>query len=341
MESQLAIPKDGTLARLKSAHRKLAAAQTFEDVLAIRDEAEAIRQLLKVRKASRQNQNAAASLKIRAERKMGEALAVAVSAGNPKLLHGERIGLKELGINATQSHRWQAMAKVPEEKLVELERLADEGDKELTSREVYKLSRADESKKPIIHHVPIEGVTDDLEQLIAEGKRYRTIYADPPWQYDNKATRSNVESEYAGTMSVDEICELPVRALLEDDAHLHLWTTTSFLPFAFGVIEAWGFEYRSELIWIKPQMGIGNYWRVSHEILLLGIRGNAKSFNEHEHPSWLSHDRLEHSQKPQKFRQLVERVSNGPYLELFGRRQIPGWTVFGNQVEPDDTRLWA
>jgi N6-adenosine-specific RNA methylase IME4 len=142
-------------------------------------------------------------------------------------------------------------------------------------------------------------------------------------------------------MSVDELCAMPVQDVIEDNAHLHLWTTTSFLPHAFRLIDAWGFEYRSELIWIKPQLGIGNYWRVSHEVLLLGIRGNAKSFAEHKHPSWLSHDRLSHSEKPQAFRSLVRRVSPGPYLEMFGRKQIQGWAVMGNQVTPEDTRMFA
>lgn len=343
METQA---KSGTLARLSRARQALASAKGFEDVLAIRDEAEAVRQFLKTRRASRETQNEAASIKIRAERKLGEALATLDLHGGDR--GNQHVGgkvsscnLADLGINKTQSHRWQVMAKVTEDKLVALETKADKNDEELTSREVYKLGKYGESKKPIIHAVPIEGVTDSLEELASQGHRFRTVYADPPWQYDNKATRANVHGEYAGTMSVAEICAMPVLSLIEDDAHLHLWTTTSFLPFAFDVIKAWGFEYRSELIWIKPQMGIGNYWRVSHEILLLGIRGKAKSFNEHSHPSWLSHDRLEHSQKPQKFRKLIERVSTGPYLELFGRRQIPGWTVFGNQVSPDDMRVLA
>lgn len=135
-------------------------------------------------------------------------------------------------------------------------------------------------------------------------------------------------------MTLDEICELPIADLAADDAHLHLWSTVSFLFDAKQVMEAWGFEYRSMLVWCKPQIGLGNYWRVSHELLLLGVRGDAKRFNSGNKRSWLELDRLRHSEKPDEVRELIESVSPGPYLELFGRKVTEGWTVFGNEVLP-------
>lgn len=162
--------------------------------------------------------------------------------------------------------------------------------------------------------------------------RFGTIYADPPWQYGNQGTRASTDNHY-DTMSVEDICELPVREHVADDAHLHLWTTNAFLFDAKRVMDAWGFEYRSVFVWVKPQMGIGNYWRVSHEFLLLGIRGNAKRFSERNHMSWGSFDRGRHSAKPEEVRNIIQRVSPGPFLELFGRKPVQGWTVFGNQIE--------
>ena len=96
---------------------------------------------------------------------------------------------------------------------------------------------------------------------------------------------------------------------------------------------AWGFEFKSCFIWVKPQIGIGNYWRVSHEFLLFGLRGSSP-FLDHSQRSWLEWERTEHSRKPPIIRELIEKVSPGPYLEMYGREDLgnPSWTVYGNQV---------
>jgi N6-adenosine-specific RNA methylase IME4 len=135
-------------------------------------------------------------------------------------------------------------------------------------------------------------------------------------------------------MTVEEICREPVEQLVMKNAHLHLWTTNAFLREAFDVMHAWGFQYKSCLIWIKPQLGMGNYWRVSHEYLLLGIRGSLP-FRDHACPSWLPARRTIHSRKPLVFREMVEQVSPGPYLELYGREEPANaqWTVYGDQVK--------
>lgn len=179
----------------------------------------------------------------------------------------------------------------------------------------------------------VPGIVRDLNLLVASGVKYPTIYADPPWPYTNTAARGAAENHYR-TLSLAQICGEPVRALAADAAHLHLWTTNAFLSEAFDVIRAWGFRYKSCLVWIKPQLGMGNYWRVSHEFLLLGVRGGLR-FRDHRSRSWLTAHRTEHSRKPFAFRALIERVSPGPYLEMYGREEQPncGWTVYGNQVE--------
>jgi N6-adenosine-specific RNA methylase IME4 len=172
-----------------------------------------------------------------------------------------------------------------------------------------------------------------LQSLIDDGRRFPTIYADPPWQYANRAARGAAERHYR-TMTLDDICRQPVAELAADDAHLHLWTTNGFLKDAFRVIEAWGFRYKSCFVWVKPELGCGNYYRVSHEFLLLGVRGRLP-FRNRTQRSWQLHPRREHSRKPEHVRLLIEQVSPGPYLELFGRTDVPDseWTVFGNQVD--------
>lgn len=173
---------------------------------------------------------------------------------------------------------------------------------------------------------------EDLATLPGKGLKFGCIYADPPWLYDNQGTRAATGNHY-GCMTIDELCELPVRELAADDAHLHLWITNGFLFDAPRIFDAWGFEFRSTFVWVKPQMGIGNYWRNSHEMLLTAVRGDAKRFNDHSMMSWGQFDRTQHSAKPEQIRDLIKRASAGPYLELFGRRQVEGWTVWGDQIE--------
>jgi N6-adenosine-specific RNA methylase IME4 len=176
---------------------------------------------------------------------------------------------------------------------------------------------------------------DDLHRLVTQGKKFGNIYADPPWKYDNQGTRASTRNHYEG-LTVDDLCNpllMPIANLAADDAHLHLWTTNAFLFESKRIIEAWGFEFRSSFVWVKTQMGIGNYWRNSHEFLLTAIRGNAKRFADHTLMSWLEWDRGIHSDKPDQVRSYIERASPTPRFELFGRRQSPGWLVWGNQIE--------
>lgn len=180
---------------------------------------------------------------------------------------------------------------------------------------------------------PWLSVVTHLQTLVESGARFSTVYADPPWPYSNTASRGAAENHYP-TMSLKQIQSEPVKDLVTDKAHLHLWTTNAFLSEALDVIRAWGFTYKSCLLWIKPQIGMGNYWRVSHEFLLLGVRGRLP-FHVRTICSWQLARRIAHSRKPYLFRGLIEQVSPGPYLELYGRQEQPdgGWTVYGNQVE--------
>lgn len=176
-------------------------------------------------------------------------------------------------------------------------------------------------------------IATDLPALISTGVKFATVLADPPWRYSNTASRAAAENHYR-TMTIAEICSEPICELVLDQAHLHLWTTNAFLEAAFRVIRAWGFQYKSCMVWAKPTIGMGNYWRVSHEYLLLGVRGRLR-FRRNDLASWQVEQRTQHSRKPFRFRELIEEVSPGPYLELYGREEQPGtgWTVYGDQVE--------
>jgi len=170
----------------------------------------------------------------------------------------------------------------------------------------------------------------DLDGLVDAGQRFGCVYADPPWPYHNEATRGAARKHYP-SMELDDIAELPVAKLAAKSSHLHLWTTSSFLLEAREVLEAWGFEYKSSFVWVKPGLGTGNYWRVSHEILLLGVRGSCP-FRDRSRRSWMEQPRELHSVKPSRVRRLIEQVSPGPYLELFARTAAPGWVSWGAEI---------
>jgi N6-adenosine-specific RNA methylase IME4 len=178
----------------------------------------------------------------------------------------------------------------------------------------------------------IGGLVSDLQRFIDAGHRVGTIYADPPWLYDNQTTRSATSTQYKG-LTVDELCKLPVGKLADDDAHLHLWTTNGFLFDCPKLFTAWGFEFKSSFVWVKPEIGIGNYWRNAHEFLLTAVRGDAKRFNDHNLRSWLECSRGKHSRKPYQIRSFLEKASPGPRIELFARDDCPpNWFAWGHQI---------
>ena len=169
-----------------------------------------------------------------------------------------------------------------------------------------------------------------LKKLIKSDVRFQTLYLDLPWSYDNKATRASTGNHYH-TMSVDEIFQLPVGELAAKKAHLHLWTTNAFLFDCKQLLEAWDFDYKGIFVWTKPNFGIGNYWRVAHEVMVLGVRGNLP-FQDHGQRSWQEFPRREHSRKPDEIRELIEQVSPGSRLELFARKGAKNWVCWGDQV---------
>lgn len=338
------------LALVSEAARMLAECTDLDEIRDVRDKAEAVRLYAKKAGHGLEAQNHAAKVKLLAERRAGELLrgmekakgaangAPGPGRGNKTPSHDESAfpTLADMGLTYSQSHRWQTIAELSEPEIVDYVERATSRNMEATSKEAYATGKKKRAKKTVDANGKTQRnwqgpVTDSLESLT--GQKFGAIYADPPWRYGNQATRASTDNHYP-TMSVDELCEMPVAELVADDAHLHLWTTNAFLPESFRVIEAWGFEYRSTFVWVKPQLGIGNYWRVSHEFLLLGVRGDALCFAEATHRSWAEYDRTRHSSKPEQLRGVIERVSPGPFLELFGRFSVPGWTVFGNQVEP-------
>lgn len=164
-------------------------------------------------------------------------------------------------------------------------------------------------------------------------QRYPVIYADPPWRYEFAESESRaIENQYP-TMSLEEIRELGIAGIATDDAILFMWATSPKLAEAMSVIESWGFTYRSSAVWVKPQLGMGYYFRQQHELLLVATRGDMPAPAPADRPrSVVTANRSEHSEKPAEFAAAIECMyPTLPKIELFCRTPREGWTVWGNQ----------
>ena len=178
---------------------------------------------------------------------------------------------------------------------------------------------------------------------------FTTIVADPPWQYRDKLKMGGdqagtphrghrgAESHYP-CMATDDICALGgpghlVGLPIAEPAHLYLWVTNAFMEDGHRVARAWGFTPRTILTWVKPQIGMGHYFRNNTEHVIFAVRGTLPTLRR-DCPTAFTANRRRHSQKPDEFFEIVESMSVGPYLEVFARRPREGWTVWGNEVEP-------
>jgi len=198
---------------------------------------------------------------------------------------------------------------------------------------------------------PHSPIVDLLESF--DGKKFRTILADPPWQFQNRTGKMAPEhkrlSRY-NTMALDEILGLPVRALAHDTAHLYLWVPNALLLEGLRVMEAWGFQYKTNIIWHKIRKdggpdgrGVGFYFRNVTEIILFGVRGkNARTLAPgRRQVNFIATQKREHSRKPDEAYDVIEACSPGPYLELFARGNRANWSSWGNQATDDYFPSWA
>jgi N6-adenosine-specific RNA methylase IME4 len=163
-------------------------------------------------------------------------------------------------------------------------------------------------------------------------KLYKTIIADPPWDIEQSGNKgANIHYRL---QTLDWIKSFPVADLVEENAHCWLWITGNTIEAGYDVMRAWGFVPRNLLTWVKPRMGLGRYLRSASEHLLFGTKGRAPILFRSQ-PNWIFAPVSEHSHKPEEVHAIVRRCSPGPYLELFARREQPGFDVWGDEVESD------
>jgi N6-adenosine-specific RNA methylase IME4 len=299
----------------------LAEAESVVEASEIRNRAEALRAYVRQAGEGLELQNQFAELKLRAERRAGELLANLDLRTGPKPVADTLSGM---GVAAHQSSRWQAIASIPE---IDFEVLISEtfyDGRELTSAAALLLAkRLAVSMRPAARlHVANGSQT--------ETTGFATIVLDPPWAYESSTIRGAAANHYPA-MSIEELAKLEIPAA--DDAHLYCWVTNGFVRDGFDLLDAWGFEYKTMLTWVKPHMGVGKWFRSATEHVLFAVRGHLPT-QRRDVINWFEAPRGKHSEKPDCFFSIVEATSPGPFLEMFARRRRAGWSSWGNECRP-------
>ena len=175
-------------------------------------------------------------------------------------------------------------------------------------------------------------------------RRYGAILIDPPWRFMNRTGKMAPEHRRLHryeTMTTDEIAALPVGQLAASQAHLYLWCPNALLADGLRILEAWGFTYKTNLVWMKVRKdggpdgrGVGFYFRNVTELVLFGIKGKLRTLAPgRRQVNAIVSRKQEHSKKPDELYRIIESCSPSPYLELFARQRVPGWTQLGDQVD--------
>jgi len=193
--------------------------------------------------------------------------------------------------------------------------------------------------------------SDEFLTFLA-GRKFRTVLADPPWQFQNRTGKVAPEHKRLQryrTMTLAEIKSLPISQGTAGTCHLYLWVPNALLGEGLAVMEAWGFCYKTNLVWHKIRKdggsdgrGVGFYFRNVTELLLFGVRGaNARTLDRgRTQVNYLCSRKREHSRKPDEQYEIIEACSNGPYLELFGRGSRQGWATWGNEADDSYRPTW-
>ena len=191
-------------------------------------------------------------------------------------------------------------------------------------------------------------MTDPLKTL---SKRYGSILIDPPWRFSNRTGKVGPEHKRLrryDTMSFDDIAALPISEITLPKSHLYLWSPNALLPEALDIMRAWGFTYKTNIVWYKVRKdggpdgrGVGFYFRNVTELLLFGIRGKIRTLAPgRSQVNIVITRKREHSRKPDSVYDLIQRCSPGPYCEMFSRQRVPEWDQWGDEVDTYEPPLY-
>ncbi len=222
--------------------------------------------------------------------------------------------------------------------------LGDDPDHEKIAEFLQLAAPSNGDKKPRLSVSELRAKVRDYKEwqrekirLANEPEKYAVIYADPPWQYTSGDQHSTEEQDtvlgdHYPSMSIGQLCDLPVKQMAATDAVLFMWVTSPTLEEAFQVINAWGFDYKASMVWDKVSHNVGNYVSVRHEMLLICKRGQPPKVPKLV-DSVYEEERTVHSRKPAYFHELIDELyPSGRRIELFAREEREGWEAYGNEV---------
>lgn len=314
MSSELVLTDRAALALLDEIERALTEVATSDDADLLWRKVKATEEAARLAKLSDVTVASYGRVRLRAKRRWGELLGPAEPSRKPEVVTGRNDPPDE----RVQRHRARKLAKVPE-KVFEAALAESEPDKLPSEASIRQLAKRESRPKP--------------EPIPTAKGIFPVLYADPPWRYEHNETPDlrAIENQYP-TMSIEEICALEVPAA--EDAVLFLWATNPKLREGLEVIEAWGFEYRTNACWVKDRIGMGYYVRGQHELLLIGRRGKLPVPEPSQRPaSVIKAPRGKHSEKPLAAYELIETMYPAlSKVELFARQQRRGWEGWGNQL---------
>lgn len=312
---------DMKLAKYDAARKALAEARRVDEVKGIRDKAVAMQVYARQAKDN-ELIDLATDIRLRAEKRAGELLGE-MEETKTRARRGQGQGkgraatplpkLADLGVTKTQSSRWQRLAAMPEKEF--------EAKVERTKKK--QRSALDGTAK--VERAEMRAIDEArVRSLVPRPGRHRTLVVDPPWDYEWLSIAGRATPGYA-TMTHEQLLALDVAQWAEDDCHLYLWTTNNFMTRAVELMARWGFAHKTVLTWVKKtvtgkdKIGLGSYFRNSTEHVLFGVRGDLKTRSD----SILTHFEApvgdEHSEKPERFYEIVRAASYEPYGEIFQR----------------------
>jgi N6-adenosine-specific RNA methylase IME4 len=180
--------------------------------------------------------------------------------------------------------------------------------------------------------------------------RFATILADPPWRFSNRKGKISPEHKRLHryeTMKIEEICSLPVARIASEKSHLYLWCPNALIAWGLETMAAWGFEYKTNIVWLKVRKdggpdgrGVGFYYRNVTELVLFGTRGQLRTGKAGRRMvNVIATMKQRHSQKPEELYDMIEHCSPAPFLELFARTTRKGWVQWGDAIPPGRANL--
>ena len=319
------------LAKIETFRRDLALAETFDEIKLISDAGLAYAEFMKRQGIGKDGVNKIGKFLIEVDSKKGGWLNENYPSNKTsnQYLVGTEKEPSKMPATKKESAQARTIERTPEIVIQAVIEELESNDQFVLPKTVYKELQKREYKKKN------DEIIKNNKDLKTD-KKYRIFYADPPWSYGDKQETIKLggASKHYPTMSIEQLCAMPIKEIKEKNAVLFIWVTSPLLEESFDVINAWGFKYKTSFVWDKIKHNMGHYNSVRHEFLLICTSGSCTPDHKKLFNSVQSIERSDkHSEKPEQFREIIKTLyTHGRSIELFSRVNTAGWDSFGNQL---------